>query len=70
MGQGVKKNSKRAFYWTSKAAKKNDPLAQWNLALSYLDGDGVKQDEKKAKFWFRKAAKNGHKKAKVKLKSL
>ena len=37
----------KAFYWYSKAAEKNIPVALNNLALMYIFGRGVKKDVKK-----------------------
>lgn len=42
-------------------ADKNNPMAQFNMALMYHRGLGVKMDEKKAVSLYRKSAKNGYK---------
>ena len=42
-------------------AEKNNPMAQFNLALMYHRGLGVKMDEKKAVSLYKKSANNGYK---------
>ena len=49
----------KAFYWYSKAAEKNIPVALNNLALMYIYGRGVKKDVKKIKELMLKAAELG-----------
>ena len=49
----------KAFYWYSKAAEKNIPVALNNLALMYIFGRGVKKDVKKIKELMLKAAELG-----------
>jgi len=43
-GQGVKQNTQRALYWYTKAAKLNNPKAQYNLGVIYFNGLGIKRD--------------------------
>ena len=45
-------------------------MAQFNLGLSYAEGEGVKKDKKKAKEWLQKAAEQGVEEAKTALKEL
>ena len=40
-------------------AEAGDALAQYDLGVSYRDGDGIPKDEVKAAEWFRKAADQG-----------
>lgn len=40
-------------------AEQGNPLAQYNLGISYYQGQGVIQDTVQALFWFRKAADQG-----------
>mgnify|MGYP000487105222 FL=1 len=49
----------KAFYWYSKAAEKNIPVALNKLALMYIFGRGVKKDVKKSKELMLKAAELG-----------
>ena len=52
------------------AAEQGDAEAQWNLGLSYYNGDGVRQDYEEAAKWYRKAAAQGYAKAKKNLGEL
>ena len=52
-------DSRKAFYWFSKAAEKNHPAALNNLALMYIFGNGVKKDVKKGRELMLKAAELG-----------
>ena len=45
--------------WYRKAAAQNHVRAQFNLAVSYDDGEGVAQDKKQAVHWYTKAAEQG-----------
>jgi len=45
-------------------AKKGNPQAQFDLAISYARGTGVIKDEKKAFYWFHKSARGGNIEAK------
>ena len=45
------------------AANKGHAKAQFNLAISYYDGEGVQQDVSKAIYWLEKAAAQGHEKS-------
>jgi len=45
---------------TRKAAEEGFATAQFNLGLTYLQGNGVPQDYKEAEKWFRKAAEQGN----------
>jgi TPR repeat protein len=60
---GVRKDMARAVSWYTRAAESGYDLAQYNLALCYLDGTGVTRDQRKAFAWFIKAAEQGHAKA-------
>lgn len=42
-------------------AERNDPMAQFNLALMYHRGLGVQMDEKKAVSLYQQSANNGYK---------
>ncbi|CCK80558.1 tetratricopeptide repeat protein [Desulfobacula toluolica] len=53
-GQGVKKDFKKAVYWTKLAAEGDHVVAQYNLGLFYAKGMGVPQDYKQARDWFKK----------------
>lgn len=59
-GLGVKKDLKKAVYWTRRAAEHDDRDGQCNLAWFYEEAIGVEQDRKQAEFWYRKAALQDH----------
>ena len=59
-GLGVKKDLKKAVYWTRRAAEHGDRDGQCNLAWFYEEATGVEQDRKQAEFWYRKAALQNH----------
>ena len=59
-GLGMPRNDTEALNWLGKAAAKDDPQAQVNLAAMYMDGDGVKRDYAQARSWYRKAAARGN----------
>ena len=42
--------------WTRRAAKKGMPLAQYHLALAYMDGNGIKHSVRRAVYWMKWAA--------------
>jgi len=48
-------------------ANAGDPLAQYEMAVRYADGEGVPQNYQDAMAWFAKAAANGNEKAQCKL---
>ena len=48
-------------------ANAGDPLAQYEMAVRYADGEGVPQNYQDAMAWFAKAAANGNEKAQWKL---
>ena len=45
-----------AAYWFRRAAEKNDPRAQYNLAMCYENGWGVPKSHRAAFYWYEKAA--------------
>jgi len=49
--------------WFTKAAWQGLPVAQFNLAVCYLDGDGINKDLEEAYIWFSIAAANGYDRA-------
>ena len=59
LGEGVKKNVAKAIFWYLKAAKKNSPLAYYNLGQIYSE---QKQHVRAVKWW-RKSAELGETKA-------
>ena len=50
------KDEKKAVEWYEKAAAQGNAGAQYNLGVSYYNGQGVGKDEKKAVEWYEKAA--------------
>ncbi|KAK8870210.1 hypothetical protein M9Y10_008087 [Tritrichomonas musculus] len=61
---------KIAARYLKKAAKKNDPVAQYNYATMLETGNGVHADLEKAKVYYKLAADQGNKEAIAKLASL
>lgn len=59
-GLGVEQNYKKAVYWYSQAAEKQNKEAISNLANCYLLGRGVEQDDRKAAEYHSKAASLGN----------
>jgi membrane protein implicated in regulation of membrane protease activity len=57
-GEGVKKNTKKAFDWYLAAAKHGYDYAQLTVALFYFSGKIVKKDLNKAVYWHIKARKS------------
>lgn len=55
-GEFPKKDTKKAEYWLTQAAEKNNNLAQAQLAYLYAE----KGNMKKAEEWYRKASNNGN----------
>ena len=56
---GVEKDMKKAFEFFKSAAELGNPMAQYNLASYYENGEGVIKDMKKAFEWYSKAADQG-----------
>lgn len=52
-----------AFQWLSRAAARNQPVAEYQLGTMYQNGRGVEADESQAFRWFESAAMNGNRKA-------
>jgi uncharacterized protein len=50
---------KKSLYWLKKLVKKNNPVAEHNLAVYYYKGYGVPKDPKKAFQWTKKSAQQG-----------
>ena len=53
------RNAGESYRWYLKSAKLGSPAAQYNLAVSYQDGEGVAQDYEQAVFWYGKSAAQG-----------
>lgn len=66
-GSGIEKNYTKAFFMYEKAAKQNEPAAQYGLALCYENGYGVQKSLAKAFYWFKKSAENGLARSQYKL---
>ncbi len=58
-GKYVKKDKRKAIKFYKKAAKSNNPDAQFDLALCYENGEGIKKDTKRAFELYLDAALNG-----------
>ncbi|MGH6888838.1 MAG: TetR family transcriptional regulator [Rhizomicrobium sp.] len=57
------RNATAAFQWLSRAAARNQPVAEYELGLMYQNGRGVRADETLAFHWFESAALHGNRKA-------
>jgi len=58
-GLGTAKDAARAFYWYMRAAKQEQPRAQFNVADMLYHGSGTKQDRHAAMAWYERSANNG-----------
>ncbi|TIX91378.1 tetratricopeptide repeat protein [Rhizobium sp. P44RR-XXIV] len=58
-GLGVKRDTKDAAFWYSKAAEGGDATSMFKYALILMEGRDVPRDQKKADEWMRKAAAAG-----------
>lgn len=58
-GLGVKRDTKDAAFWYSKAAEGGDPTSMFKYALILIEGRDVPRDQKKADEWMKKAAEAG-----------
>ncbi|ENN87342.1 hypothetical protein RHSP_26562 [Rhizobium freirei PRF 81] len=58
-GLGVKRDTKDAAFWYSKAAEGGNQTAMFKYALILMEGRDVPRDQKKADEWMRKAADAG-----------
>lgn len=58
-GEGVPKVPETAIYWLHKALRNGDVGAEYNLGVSYVDGDGLRMDKALGGYWLRRAAERG-----------
>jgi uncharacterized protein YgiM (DUF1202 family) len=58
-GNGVPKDSAKAFHWYRKSAEQGKLWAQYKLGYMYRLGDGVREDPAEAFRWFRKSSEQG-----------
>jgi hypothetical protein len=61
---GVPQDYKEAVKWYRKAAEQGIASAQWELGVTYDNGDAGKKDKVQAHAWYNIAAANGHEVAK------
>lgn len=59
VGDGVKKDGKKAFKLILEAAENGHVMSMHNVATIYFNGEIVEQDLVKAKYWLRLAAEGG-----------
>lgn len=59
VGDEVKQDLKKAFYWLQKSAKAGESRSQNFIGSMYYSGKGTKQDYQKALYWHKKAAEQG-----------
>jgi len=57
----------KTFECYKKAAEQGRAVAQYNLAICYVNGIGIEKDEKQAVEWYKKAAAQGYAKAQCNL---
>jgi len=57
-GDGIRKNTRKTFYWWKKSAEQGLPSAQANLAWLYEYGVGTQKNLEKAVYWYTKSANN------------
>jgi len=58
-GLGVRRDTKNAAFWYSKAAEGGDATAMFKYALILIEGQDVPRDRKAADVWMKKAADAG-----------
>ena len=58
-GGGIKKDEAKAAKWYRRAAEAENPVAQYNLAVLYVEGRGVTRDFHLAYMWFSISANLG-----------
>jgi S1-C subfamily serine protease len=58
-GEGVPKDSAKAFEWFQKAAEQGSADAQYSLGYMYGNGEGVPKNDVKAVEWIEKSAAQG-----------
>lgn len=63
LGNGVKEDPGRAFFWYQLAAEAGVPEAEFNVAAMYDAGRGVAQNSDAAALWYARAAARGHHRA-------
>lgn len=67
-GRGVQKDSQQSFEWYRKSAYHGHVVAQYKIALMYLEEeDAVPKDSQKALEWLKRAADKGYAKAIIKI---
>jgi len=66
-GQGIPKDSRKAFAWYKKAADRGHTGAMTELGRMYLEGLGVHRDYQKAFEWFQRGAMFGNPQAQFNL---
>ena len=69
-GKYLKRDYKKAFYWTKKAVELGDVATKNNLGWCYEKGHGTQKDVKKAVEYYRQAASCGNRIAKNNLSRL
>ena len=58
--RGLQKDWKKSFHWTRLGAEEQDPLAQFNLSVSYFYGEGVQANQTESLEWLHRALRNGY----------
>ncbi len=63
-GRGIKKDEGAAVKWFNLAASKEDPEAEYQIAMMLLKGKVMREDPLAGRDWLRRAANHGHAEAK------
>ena len=61
LGEGTEVDKKKAFELYLRAAKQDDPDAQFRVGKMYFEGEGTEQNQEEGLIWFKVAASNGNK---------
>ncbi len=70
LGNGVKKDTRKAFNLFHSAARKGHVGAKYCMGINFEKGLGVRTQHELARYWFKLAAKAGHPQAALKLASI
>ncbi|RZD14577.1 MAG: hypothetical protein EVJ47_05250 [Candidatus Acidulodesulfobacterium ferriphilum] len=66
-GYGIRKNLKKAIYWSKLAAKQGNEYGEYNIGFLYYNGEVIPKKWAEANFWYRFAAKQGNQVIKMEL---
>ena len=69
-GLGKEQNLRLGAKYYKEGTERNEPLAIYNLAQCYFNGEGVNKNIEKAAYWWQKAAEQGNEEAQHNLELL